>query len=38
LTKVRKPFTILGASITGGLGLTLVNLAPESSEAKRIVN
>jgi hypothetical protein len=38
MSKVRKLLAILGVFITGGLGLTLVNLAPESAEATRTVN
>ena len=38
MRKVRKLFVIVGALITGGLGLTLVSLAPESAEALIMVN
>jgi hypothetical protein len=38
MRKVRKPFAILGALITGGLGLTLVGLVPESAEALIMLN
>jgi len=38
MRKVRRLFAILGALITGGLGLTLVSLAPEPAEAILIVN
>ena len=38
MRKVRKLFVLVGALITGGLGLTLVSLAPESAEAIRIGN
>jgi hypothetical protein len=38
MRKVRKLFAILGALITGGLGLTLVSLAPESAEALIMLN
>jgi hypothetical protein len=38
MRKVRKLFVIVGALITGGLGLTLLSLAPESAEGIRIAN
>jgi hypothetical protein len=38
MRKVRRLFAILGALITGGLGFTLVSLAPESAEALLMVN
>jgi hypothetical protein len=38
MRKVRKLFVITGALITGGLGFTLVNLAPESAEGLIALN
>lgn len=38
MRKVRKLFVIVGALITGGLGITLVSLAPEPAEAQIMVN
>jgi hypothetical protein len=38
MRKVRKVFVIVGTLITGGLGLTLISLAPESAEGMIIVN
>jgi hypothetical protein len=38
MRKIRKLFAIVGALITGELGLTLVSLAPEAAEAIRILN
>jgi hypothetical protein len=38
MRKVRKLFVIVGALITGGLGIILVSLAPEPAEALIMVN
>jgi hypothetical protein len=38
MRKIRKLSAIVGALITGGLGLTLVSLAPESAEGLILAN
>jgi hypothetical protein len=38
MRKIRKLFAIVGALITGGLGLTLISLTPEAAEATRVAN
>jgi uncharacterized membrane protein YuzA (DUF378 family) len=38
MRKVRKLFVIVGALVTGGLGLTVISVAPESAEGLIMLN
>jgi hypothetical protein len=37
-TRFRKTFAIISALFTGGLGISLVSLVPEATEATRVLN